>query len=140
MLQAGKDPCVEQLCVCAGSVLLGPPVASLISMQLWRKLSGENKSMKVCLSGRRGFSHWCWKLFCAVFRYWGSQLVFLRLFPRTIPSPFLIRSDLFFLLCSKGRCFGSNTKSNLALAIHSVQLAPEEALETKVRVFHSISQ
>ncbi|KAK2513150.1 hypothetical protein Q9233_015780 [Columba guinea] len=31
-----------------------------------------------------------------------------------------------------GRCFGSNTKSNLALAIHSIQLAPEEALETKL--------
>lgn len=73
----------------------------------------------------------------------GTQLVFSRLFPRAIPSPSLIGPQFFFscvFLYSKGRCFGSNTKSNLALETYNIQLAPEETLETKMRVSHLISR
>lgn len=64
---------------------------------------------------------------------------FLRCFPRvgaSIPN----RTFVFPLFpYFRRRHFGSNTKSNLALEAHSIQLAPEGTLGPALRVSHLLS-
>lgn len=64
---------------------------------------------------------------------------FLRCFPRvgaSIPNrTFVFPLFLYF----RRHHFGSNTKSNLALEAHSIQLAPEGTLGPALRVSHLLS-
>lgn len=72
-----------------------------------------------------------------------TQLVFSRLFPRAIPSPALIGPHYIFFSCVfiiKDVVLAQTQKSNLALEIYNIQLAPEETLETEMRVSHLISR